>query len=401
MSRLALKWRRCQLAGAALSLCAGLMALAAEAPAMPVAAGKTAAPAKKAMPPVPVRVATVEQKPMPVEFRTFGSVEAFAEIEIKPQVGGIVSEECVQPGQAVQADAVLFRIDRRPYEAALRQAEAALARDQAQAAEAIRQAELAKELFEKHVGTEDVVKAKQATVATLTAQAALSAAQVDIARLQLGYCEIKAPFAGRISDLRIRRGSVITANSGIFTTLAQTKPVYVTFALPQTRLSELRAEMAKRSLTVTAVPRDLAQAQPVAGTLIFIDNVINDASGTIRLKASFPNADEALWPGQYVNVGLILRDEPQALVVPGAAVQNGQQGTYVFVVNEDKTVTLRPVRIARQAGTLAVVATGLKPGETVVIDGQARLMPGVVVSVLKANEKSKTENPVGTANKRE
>ncbi len=394
MSRLGLTWRRCQLAGAALSLCAGLMAVA-EAPA---AAGKPAV-AKK-MPAVPVRVATVEQKSMPVEFRTFGSVEAFAEIEVKAQVGGIVSEECVQPGQAVAAEAVLFRIDRRPYEAALRQAEAALARDQAQVVEAVRQADLAKELFEKHVGTEDVVKAKQATVATLMAQVALSSAQVETARLQVGYCEIKAPFAGRISDLRIRRGSVITANNGIFTTLAQTKPVHVVFALPQTRLSELRTEMAKRALPVTAAPRDQTQAQPVTGTLTFIDNVVNDASGTIRLKAEFQNADEALWPGQYVNIGLVLRDEPQALVVPGAAVQNGQQGTYVFVVKPDKTVEMRPVGVARQAGPLTVIATGLKAGECVVIDGQPRLMPGASIE-LKTDEKPKTEKATGTANKRE
>jgi multidrug efflux system membrane fusion protein len=276
-----------------------------------------------------------------------------------------------------------------------------MARDQALVAEATRQAELAKELFDKHVGTEDVVKAKQATVATLSAQVAVSSSLVDIAKIQEGYCEIKAPFAGRISDLRIRRGSVITASSGVFTTLAQTKPVHVVFALPQSRLSELRAEMAKRPLAVTAVPRDQAKAPPATGTLAFVDNVVNDASGTIRLKAAFPNADEALWPGQYVTVGLILRDEPQALVVPGAAVQSGQQGTYVFVVKPDGTVALRPVGVARQAGTLTVIAEGVKPGETVVIDGQARLMPGAAVTVLKGNEKVKSENAAGTANKRE
>ena len=338
-------------------------------------------------PPEPVRTARVAQTSMPVELRTFGTVEANSFVEIKAQVGGILVEECVQPGQTVEAGAVLFRIDRRPFVVALRQAEAALQRDNAQLVEAERKAKLAERLFKSGVSPEEDMRALQAAVTTIQAQAALSAALIDQAKLNVGYCEITAPFAGRVGEIHLRCGGVVPANASAITSITQTKPILATFALPQTRLPELRAEMARHPLTITASLRGDSTAA-ATGTLVFVDNEVDTASGTIRLKASFPNADERLWPGEYVDLAVALRDEPDAIVVPGAAIQNGQMGNYVFVVKADDSVEIRPVTIARPAGEKSVISAGLKPGERIVVDGQIRLVPGTKVKEFAGGPKT-------------
>jgi multidrug efflux system membrane fusion protein len=370
--------RRNALAAALAGLC--LLAVAA---GCKKAVDKAAGAAK---PPVPVRTAVVKQAAMPVEFRTFGAVAAYSTVEVKSQVGGVLVEECVQPGQAVEKGAVLFRIDRRPFEADLRRAEATRERDRVQAAEAERKAKIAEALFKSGVGPEEDFKDAQATVAALQAQVAVSAAQADQARLNLEYCEIKAPLTGHVGDILVRRGSVVKANDATITSLAQTRPVFAVFALPQTRLPELRAEMAAHPVAVTAALRGAATPAD-QGKIVFVDNEVDAASGTIRVKAEFPNDGEALWPGQYVDVTLAFRDEPDAITVPGSAVQNGQQGNYVFVVGKENTAELRPVTVARPAGDLAVIGGGLKPGERVVTDGQIRLVPGDKVKELEAQGK--------------
>lgn len=320
--------------------------------------------------PVPVRAATVAQRPMPVQVQTFGTVEANATVEIKSQIGGLVTEENLEAGTAVKAGAVLYRIDSRPYAAVLRQAEAALARDRVLAADAVRKAEAAETLFRKGVGSEDEMKNSRATADALNAQVEADAAEVEKARLDLGYCEIRAPFDGRAGDLLIRRGSQVKAGDGVLTTLAQTKPVFVTFAIPQTRLPEVRAAMAAHPLTVTATLRG-ADAPAGSGTLVFIDNGVDAASGTIKLKAEFPNADEALWPGQFVQVALVLREEADDLVIPGAAVQNGQRGTYVYVVTPQRVQETREIQAGKSfAGDLVTVEEGVYAGATLIMDGK-------------------------------
>ena len=372
------------------ALAAGLFLLAAGGCKKEADAAARAAAGPK--PPVPVRTALVKQGPMPVEFRTFGAIEASAAVDVKSQVGGVLVEECVQPGQAFEKGAVLFRIDRRPFEAALRQAEATLQRDRVQAAEAERKAKIAEELFKSGVGPEEDFKDAQATVAALQAQVAVSAAQADQAKLNLEYCEIKAPFSGHVGDILVRRGSVVKVNDATITTLVQTKPVFAVFALPQTRLPELRAEMAAHPVSITATLRGAA-APAGTGTVVFVDNEVNALSGTNRVKAEFPNDQEALWPGQYVDIALAFRDEPDAITVPGAAVQEGQKGTYVFVVGKDDAVALRLVTVARPAGPLAVIGSGLQPGERVVTEGHIRLTPGAKVRELETEQAKPAAKP--------
>lgn len=334
---------------------------------------------KGSKPPEPVRTALVEQMPMPVELRTFGAVEANSFVEVKAQVGGVLVEERVQPGQTVEAGAILFRVDRRPFEVALHQADSTLQRDRAQLAEAERKQHRAERLFKSGVSPEEDVLALQASVAALQAQAAVSAALIEQAKLSLEYCEIKAPFAGRVGEINIRRGGVVQANGSAITSITQTKPILVTFALPQTRLPELRAEMAKHPVTIIATLRGADDAVAGTGTIVFVDNEVDTASGTIRIKASFTNEDERLWPGEYVDIAVTLRNELDALVIPGAAVQSGQLGNYVFVVKADDSVEARKISIARSAGENTVIGEGLKPGERIVVDGQIRLTPGTKV----------------------
>ncbi len=364
---------------------AGLCLLAADG------CGKKTDKAAGPKPPVPVRTALVRKTAMPVEFRTFGIIGAHASMDVKSQVGGLLVEECVKPGQAVSAGDVLFRIDRRPFEATLRQAQATLDRDRVQANEAERKAKIAGELFKAGVGPEEDFKDAVATAAALQAQAGVSAAAVEQAKLNLEYCEMHTPFAGHVGDILIRRGSVVKANDLPITTVVQTRPIFVLFALPQTRLPELRAEMAAHPVTVTATLRG-ADTPAGTGAVAFVDNGVDAASGTIRVKAEFPNENEGLWPGQYVDVAVAFRDEPDAIVVPGAAVQNGQRGSYVFVIRKNDTVELRQVTVARPAGTLAVIGSGLQPGERVVTEGHIRLVPGATVKELEAAPK-KQEAP--------
>ena len=389
-------------------------------------------------PPVPVAVAAVAQKAMPVQIQAIGTVEAYSVVSIKAQVGGELMRVHFKEGQDVKKGDLLFTIDPRPFEAALAQAQAnlakdrgliqqaraaldrdrakvsqtqaALARDQAQAknaeVEATRYAELlkrgliaqeqadqfrttAESLGHTVLADEADIKSAEETVradeaAVNSAQQAVRAdeAAVDNAKIQLGYTTIPSPIDGRTGSLMLHEGNVVRSGGTSDSTLVvinQVQPIYVSFTVPQQQLPIIKRYMADGRLEARALPA--GEPQPLKGVVTFIDNAVDQTTGTIRLKATFSNEEKRLWPGQFVNVDLTLTVDPDAIVVPSAALQNGQQGQYVFVVKDDSTVEMRPVSVKRTQGSETVIADGLKAGESVVVDGQPRLVSGAKVEV--------------------
>ncbi|MGC1454882.1 MAG: efflux RND transporter periplasmic adaptor subunit [Nitrospirota bacterium] len=329
---------------------------------------------------VPVKIGDVMQQNIPVQINAIGNVEAYNAVSIKALVGGEVEGVYFQEGQEVKKGDLLFKIDARPYAAALRQAEAALARDQAQAKNAEEQARRYAVLVEKEYVSKDQYDQLRANADALAATIDADRANVDNSRLQLEYCTIKSPINGRAGTVLVNNGNVIKANDIAMTTINQIVPTYVTFSVPEQNLSDIKKYTAMKELKVEAIiPGE--EKRPVLGELTFIDNAVDKTTGTITLKGTFQNTDRRLWPGQFVNVVLTLTTQRNAVVMPAAALQAGQQGQYVFVVKPDFTVESRPVTVAWSYGDLAVVAQGVTPGEKVVTDGQLNLVSGVTVEL--------------------
>jgi multidrug efflux system membrane fusion protein len=334
--------------------------------------------------PVPVLTAGAVRMSVPIELRTFGTVEASATVTLRAQVTGLLAEVYFVEGQEVQSGDRLFRIDSRPFDAALHQAEATLARTQAQRINAEREARRSAELFAKGFVSETDRDQAQTTFAALQATERADAAAVENARIQLGYCEIRAPMAGRTGRLLADAGNLVAANATTLTTLARIQPVHVSFAIPQQERVRLRGWRPDLSMAVeAAAPEDPAHTE--TGTLRFLDNAIDRATGTWGLKAAFSNDARRLWPGQFVTVRLTVGVETNAVVIPFRAVQNGQKGTYVFVVRPDRTVEARLVKISRTVDERSLVSEGLEAGETVVTDGQQRLGPGSPVQIQESH----------------
>jgi multidrug efflux system membrane fusion protein len=332
-------------------------------------------------PPVPVRVGKVLQKDVPVEVRAIGTAEAFSTVSIKPQISGQLEHVNFREGQYVRKGDVLFLIDRRPFEVALEQAEANLARDKARAANAHVQAARYTKLFQEGVTSQE--QYDQARTDADVADAAVRAdeAAVENAKLNLAYCTIAAPIDARTGSLMVHPGNLVKANDvPILVVLNQITPIYVNFALPEQQLSEVKKHLAMGNVRVLAEIPDQAGA-PEQGRVSFVDNAVDDKTGTIRLKAAFDNRARRLWPGLYVNVVLALTIEPNAIVVPAPAVVAGQTGSFVYVVKQDNTVESRPVDTGRTINGETVIRKGLQPGETVVTDGQLRLFPGSRIQV--------------------
>jgi membrane fusion protein, multidrug efflux system len=420
---------------AALALTAGL----ALAGCSDRAAGTPARQAQgRPAPAVPVTVAEVLQERVPVEIAAVGNVQAYTTVSVKLLVNGQIVRVHFTEGQEVKQGDMLFTLDPRPFEAALRQAEANVARDTAQ----IRQAEAAlgqrtaevqqaeanlardaaqldnarvqerryRELVDKELVAReqyDQVKtnaaAIEATVAAdraaiANAHAAVTAAQatventkaairadqamVDAARVQLGYTAIRSPMDGRTGNLLVQSGNVVKANDdNPLVVITQVHPIYVSFAVPEQHLADIKKHRAAGMLRVQATPRDASR--PSVGELTFLNNTVDPATGTIQLKATFANLDNALWPGQFADVALTLTSL-DAITVPSQAVQAGQQGPFVFVVKPDLTVESRPVGIGRRLARTTIIERGLKPGERIVTDGQLRLVPGAKVEIKPA-----------------
>lgn len=351
----------------------------------PAPASREAAPGggRPPAPPVPVVVAEAVSTNVPLEIRTFGLIEANASVAIRSQITGRLLKIHVKEGQDVREGEPLFTIDDRPYAAALKQAEANLARDRAQLADARREADRQKGLLEQ--GLAAVAEADRARTVADSLAAAVQAgeAAVENARVQVDYCSIVAPMAGRTGERLADEGNLVRANDAVLLTIHQVRPAQVSFTVPQAEAVGLLARAGGPPLRVrVTVPG--AEDRPETGDLFFVDNAVDAATGALRCKARFDNAAGSLWPGLYVKVALELGVEKDAIVVPAQAVQTGQQGAYVFVAGAAGTVDLRPVKMVREHEGRAVLGGGLKAGERVVTDGQVRLTPGARYEVRPA-----------------
>lgn len=362
-------------------------------------------------PPVPVTIATAETQEAPLEVRVVGSVEASSKVEVKSEVAGQLTKVHFTEGQDVKQGELLLEIDPEPYREAVRQAEAAVERDRAQ----LQQAEFALQkdivqsksaeadaarfaaLMKEKVASEQqelqyrtnaetlkqAVRVDQAAIESARASLKVDEAALAKAKLDLGYCEIRAPISGRAGNLLVHAGNLVKANDAALVVINRIQPVFVNFNVPEKHLETIRRLSARRKLPVDVVPRDNPSAK-ATGYVTVVDNTVDTQTGTIHLKATLDNANRLLWPGQFVDVTLVLDAGQNATVIPSEAVQAGQRGQMVYVVKLDKTVEPRIVTVGRTLERKVVVENGVRAGETVVTDGQMMLYPGARIMVTSA-----------------
>ena len=329
---------------------------------------------------VPVTVAHAEQRAVPFEIPATGTAEPVQTVSLQSQVTGVLTRVTFHEGDDVSAGQVLFQIDPRPFQAALDQAKAVLARDQAQAQAAELDAGRYAELVKRDYVTKSDYDAKRAAADALQATMRADSAAVANAALNLDWATIRAPIAGRTGRLLVREGNLVRANNpDPLVVINQIHPILVRFAVPEQHLAGIQRYRGNR-LPVFVSPSK-TDTIFTEGVLSFVDNSVDTATGTVLLKGEFPNRDNALWPGEFLSVRLRLYVEDSAVVVPSEAVMNSQQGTYLFVVNQDGTARSQPVTVERTAGAYAVIAQGVRAGEEVVTDGQVRLVSGAPVEV--------------------
>lgn len=333
-------------------------------------------------PTVPVSVTTVKRSTIPFVVTANGVAEPMQTVAVEAQVNGILNSVTFAEGANVQAGQVLFQIDSRPYVAALEQARAQLARDEAIAANAQRDAARYASLVKEGYVTGSQADQAEATAASAAATVAADRAAVSRAALDVSNTTIRAPISGRTGSLLVRKGNLVkTSGQPPLVVINQIQPILVRFAVPQSQFPDIqRYYRGGSALRVTATASEGAGA-PLDGTLAFVDNNVDSTTGTVLLKARFANSEGNLWPGQYVNVALQLYVDPNALTLPAPAVMTGQQGTYVFVIDSAVTARQRPVQVARTVDSVAVIASGLREGERVIVDGQSRLVAGSKVSI--------------------
>lgn len=365
------------------------------------------------VPVVPVSVAPVIQESVPIDIQAVGRVEPSSVIQVRSQVTGLIDKVAFVEGTSVKKDELLFEIDSRPYQEALRQADATLLRDTAQLRQAEanlerdkaqlksaeaddeRNRELSKEGLasksqrDQSTATADAdraaIAADQAAIESASAALENDRAAIDKAKLDLTYCEIYAPVSGRTGNVLIHQGNLVGANGNPLVVINRLDPIWVSFNAPEQYLTEIRRNASQRKLPVRAVPRDDA-AHPADGYLDVIDNTVDTNTGTIHLKATFDNKGGQLFPGQFVDVTLTMGNLNQALVVPAEAVQPGANGQMVFVVKQDQTVEPRPVTVGSNVGNKVTIEKGLSAGENVVTDGQLRLFPGAHIRAVPASQ---------------
>ena len=359
-----------------------------------------------AFPPVPVSTGTAVQEPVAIEVRAVGNVEAYSSVQVKAQISGPLISVKFAEGAYIQKGDLLLEIDPRPFREALRQAEAAVSKDEAQLrvsqanldrdraqlknaqADAARFEQLSKEGISTRMQEEQIrtasevavhtVRGDEAAIESLRAALDSDRAAVEQAKLNLSYTEIRSPLSGRAGNLLLHPGNLVKANDdNPLVVINQVSPIFVTFGVPERQLGGIARQVARRKLTVD-VSADKESTQNVRGTLAVIDNTVDPNTGTIRLKAVFDNREARLWPGQFVNAVLTL-DTQTATVIPAEAVQAGQQGPFVYVVKSDQTVEPRPVVLGQTFSGKVVVGKGVTAGDTVVTDGQSRLFPGAKI----------------------
>jgi len=374
------------LAGICLSLLVG-------AAAVPAGCSKTSSnpePARSAAARgVPVDVATVAQQAMPVEIPVIGNVQPYATVNVKSQVNGQIMKVGFKDGQDVKKGDVLFLLDMRPFQAALDQATANLAKDNVQMKNAEAVATRNADLLAKGFLSQEDYDTARTSADAFSSAAQADKATIELAKVLLDYCTITSPMDARAGAVLMNEGNLVKANDVPMVVLNQIMPIYVGFSVAERYLPEIRKRMAAGDLPVQAnIPTE--PERPENGSLTFIDNTVDNTTGTILMKGTFQNPERRLWPGQYVTVILKLADQPDAIVVPSRAVQVGQSGTYVFVVKPDMTVESRPVVVDRETAGQTVIAKGLSPQEIVVTDGQLRLVPG-------AKAEPRTQAPPGKA----
>ena len=384
-----------------------------------------AAPQRRGEGAVPVVVTTVAQKDVPIDIQVIGNVEAYSTITVRAQVGGQLMDAYFHEGDYVKKGDRLFTIDQRPTQgqlnqaeanlahdiAALSQAEANLARDSAQERYAQTQATRYEALFKEGVMSKDqtdqirsnadalaqAVNADKAAIESAKAQVASAKSSVENAKVQLSYTSIASPIDGRTGNLMVKQGNLVAANTMDLMTINQVEPIYVTFSVPEADLPDIKRFMAAARLPVLATPQNDSSTRET-GYLTFIDNAVDMSTGTIKLKGTFENKDHALWPGQFVRVTLRLRTQPNALVLPNQAVQTGQEGQFVYIVKQDKTVEFRPVVTGARVDQDLVIEKGVKPGETVVTEGQLRLAPGARVQLPGERTRPRNAGAPGQSN---
>jgi multidrug efflux system membrane fusion protein len=360
---------------------------------------------------VPVEVAQVALKNVPVDISVVGNVEAYSVVAVRAQTGGMLTKVNFQEGDYVKKDDVLFLIDRKPLEgqmnsaranlaksnALLKQAQAQLLRDTASADYARDQAgryqkgvdegvfakEQAEQLKSSAAAQAQIVEADRAAIGSAEAQISADQSAINNLNIQLGYTTVPAPIDGRTGNISQKAGNIITASTTDLAIINQVEPIYVTFSVPEARLADVKRYSDNGKLVVTARAQD-GTGDIEQGQLSFIDNSVDTSTGTIKLKGTFQNKAHKLWPGQFVNVGLRLTMRNNAVVVPNQAVQTGQDGTYVYVVGEDRSVTVVPVKTGPRIDQDMVIEDGLHGGETVVTEGQLRLQPGSKVQIRDA-----------------
>lgn len=330
------------------------------------------------MPPVPVTLGVASLKTVPIQVRTIGNGEAYSTVNVKSQVEGKVERVYFEEGQTVKKGQLLFSIDARPFETAVQQAQANLAKDQALEKNAQAQAARYDELFKSGIVSKDQYDQFHTTAASLEASVKADQAAVETGKIQLGYCSIHAPIDGRTGSLMVHQGNTVKANDATLVVINQISPLYVDFSVPEQYLSDIKKYLAQGKLGVQAIlPHE--EDRPELGWISFVDNSVDRTTGTILLKGTFPNAGNRLWPGQFVNVVITLTEQRNAVVVPSQAVQTGQQGQYIFVVKSDNSVEIRPVVPGAVVGGDEVIEKGIQSGERVVTDGQLMLYPGAHV----------------------
>jgi len=330
---------------------------------------------------VPVEVARAEQRRMPFALVSTGSVEAIRTAAVGSQVGGVITRVGFREGDEVAKGALLFQLDPRPFQNALSMAQATLEKDRAQAKLAKLDADRAQALVQRGAIAQSEYDQKRAAADAAQASVASDEASVRAARLSLGYASITAPIAGRTGRLLVHEGDYVKPQSSdALVTVNQTKPVRVAFTVPVDRVPTVQRYKGKNPRVQVSIPGE-EEDQTIEGALVFTDNAVDPASGTLMLKGEFPNKDGRLVAGQFVEVRLVLYNQHDALVVPSPAVTGGQQGTFVYVLNADSTVAPRPITVERAEDEFTIVSKGLKAGVTVITDGQLRLSPGAKVMV--------------------